>query len=137
MSSTYISNELRNLVIQRASGCCEYCRLPQSVSIYTHEVDHIIAEKHSGETIADNLALSCLSCNRYKGSDFATIDPISKEIVPLFNPRRHVWNEHFEIQNAQIEGKTQIGIATARLLKFNLPSRILERQVLIDNKLYP
>ncbi|WP_408103981.1 HNH endonuclease [Tolypothrix campylonemoides] len=32
-----------------------------------------MAVKHGGETTAENLALSCLSCNRYKGSDFATI----------------------------------------------------------------
>lgn len=73
MTSSSISAELRKLVIQRASGCCEYCRIHQDFSIYTHEVDHIIAVKHGGETSADNLALSCLSCNRHKGSDFATI----------------------------------------------------------------
>jgi 5-methylcytosine-specific restriction endonuclease McrA len=69
---------VRQLVIQRASGCCEYCLIRQDFSIYTHEVDHIIAVKHGGETTADNLALSCLSCNRHKGSDFATIDQVTK-----------------------------------------------------------
>ncbi|MBW4506937.1 MAG: HNH endonuclease [Scytonematopsis contorta HA4267-MV1] len=29
--------------------------------------DHIIAVKHGGEINANNLALSCLSYNRYKG----------------------------------------------------------------------
>ncbi|MEH2279780.1 MAG: HNH endonuclease [Nostoc sp.] len=53
---------------------------------------------NGGETTADNLALSCLSCNRHKGSDFATIDELTQEIVPLFNPRRLFWDEHFYYQ---------------------------------------
>ncbi|MEH2331682.1 HNH endonuclease [Nostoc sp.] len=109
----------------------------QNFSIYTHEVDHIIAVKHGGETTAENLALSCLSCNRHKGSDFATIDQLTEEIIPLFNPRRLVWDEHFYLENARIEGKTQIGQGTARLLQFNVPNRVLSRQVLISQGQYP
>ncbi|MBW4480072.1 MAG: HNH endonuclease [Tolypothrix brevis GSE-NOS-MK-07-07A] len=133
----YISVELRKLVVNRASKRCEYCLIHQDFSIYTHEVDHIIAVKHGGETTADNLALSCLSCNRHKGSDFATIDQVTKEIVPLFNPRRQVWDEHFYLEGARIEGKTQIGQGTARLLQLNIPNRVLERQVLMSQGLYP
>jgi 5-methylcytosine-specific restriction endonuclease McrA len=69
MTSTSISAELRRLVIQRASGHCEYCLIHQDVSIYSHEVDHIIALKHGGKTHAENLAFCCLSCNRYKGCE--------------------------------------------------------------------
>ncbi|MCC3526831.1 MAG: HNH endonuclease [Microcoleus sp. PH2017_22_RUC_O_B] len=137
MTSTSISAELRRLVTQRASKRCEYCLIHQDVSIYSHEVDHIIALKHEGQTRADNLALSCLSCNRYKGSDLATIDPVNDEIVPLFNPRRQVWEEHFVLNDARIEGITQIGRATGRLLKLNASNRILERQVLINQGRYP
>lgn len=137
MTSTSISAELRRLVIERASGHCEYCLIHQDVSIYSHEVDHIIALKHGGQTRAENLAFSCLSCNRYKGSDLATLDPVNEEIVPLFHPRRQVWDEHFVLNDARIEGITQIGQATSRLLKLNAPNRILERQVLIDIGRYP
>ncbi|MCC3406795.1 MAG: HNH endonuclease [Microcoleus sp. PH2017_10_PVI_O_A] len=137
MTSTSISAELRRLVTQRASKCCEYCLIHQDVSIYSHEVDHIIALKHESQTRADNLDLSCLSCNRYKGSDLATIDPVNDEIVPLFNPRRQVWEEHFVLNDARIEGITQIGRATGRLLKLNASNRILERQVLINQGRYP
>ena len=136
MTSNPISASLRQLVIERAQGRCEYCLIHQDVSIYSHEVDHIIALKHSGQTIAENLALSCLPCNRHKGSDFATIDPNTGEIVPLFNPRRQVWDEHFTLNNGRIEGITLIGQATARLLMFNTPTRILERQLLIAQKRY-
>jgi hypothetical protein len=137
MTSNSISTELRKLVIKRASERCEYCLIHQKFSIYTHEVDHIIAVKHGGETTAENLALSCLSCNRHKGSDFATIDQVTGEIVPLFNPRRQIWHEHFYIQNAKIEGKTQIGQGTARLLQFNVSNRLLQRQVLMNQGQYP
>ncbi|MCF2145358.1 HNH endonuclease [Desmonostoc muscorum LEGE 12446] len=137
MSSHPISKELRQLVVKKASGRCEYCLIHQDFSIYTHEVDHIIALKHGGETIIENLALSCLSCNRRKGSDFATIDSITREIVPLFNLRCQVWDEHFYIEGARIEGKTQIGQGTAKLLQFNLPNRVLQRQVLMSQEQYP
>ncbi|PSN20809.1 hypothetical protein C7271_00375 [filamentous cyanobacterium CCP5] len=59
----------------RAKGRCEYGLIHQNFSIYTHEVDHIIAQKHGGQTTADNLVLSCLSYNRHKGTDLATYDP--------------------------------------------------------------
>ncbi|MEA5624035.1 HNH endonuclease signature motif containing protein [Nostoc sp. UHCC 0251] len=137
MASTSISTELRKLVVSRASGRCEYCLIHQDFSIYTHEVDHILAIKHGGETLAENLALSCLSCNRHKGSDFATIDSATGEIVPLYNPRRQIWDEHFYFENVRIEGKTQVGQATAKLLQFNLPNRLLQRQVLMSQQKYP
>jgi len=124
-------------VTERAFGKCEYCRIHQDVSIYSHEVDHIIAIKHGGQTKHENLALACLQCNRHKGSDLATIDPDNGEIVALFNPRHQVWNEHFTLNNAQISGITPTGRATVRLLMLNAPSRLLERQVLIAQGRYP
>ena len=131
MSDNSISSELRILVRERAKICCEYCLIPQDFSIYTHEIDHIIALKHGGKTTPENLALSCLFCNRHKGSDFATIDIVSGKITRLFNPRQQVWQENFEENNGYIEGISEIGIATARLLKFNTPNRIIQRQLLI------
>ncbi len=99
MSAPSIPSSLRQLVFERAQGKCEYCFIHQDVSIYSHEVDHIIALKHGGQTIAENLALSCLPCNRHKGSDLATFDPISNEIAPLFNPpfriKRYSYCRHY------------------------------------------
>jgi HNH endonuclease len=137
MTSAKISAELRQLVSDRAQGRCEYCLLHQNFSIYTHEVDHIIAQKHDGSTTADNLALSCLSCNRHKGTDLSTFDPTTGELTLLFNPRHQIWEEHFVLSNGRIEGITAIGRATAKLLMFNTSNRILERQLLILQKCYP
>jgi hypothetical protein len=138
MTSAKISAELRQLVSQRAQGRCEYCLLHEDFSIYTHEVDHVIAQKHDGPTTAENLALSCLSCNRHKGTDLTTFDPATGEIATLFNPRSQVWLEHFLLNNnGSIDGITPIGRATAKLLMFNTPTRILERQILITRGDYP
>ncbi|MDF5731244.1 MAG: HNH endonuclease signature motif containing protein [Rhizonema sp. PD38] len=54
MTSNSIHTEVCKLVIKRLFGRCEYCLIHQYFSIYTHEVDHIIAVKHGGETIAEN-----------------------------------------------------------------------------------
>jgi 5-methylcytosine-specific restriction endonuclease McrA len=51
---------LRQLVAERADYCCEYCLLPQAVTLHQHEPDHIVPRQHSGETHKDNLALACL-----------------------------------------------------------------------------
>ncbi|MBC6471517.1 MAG: HNH endonuclease [Hormoscilla sp. GM102CHS1] len=136
MSSPLIPSPLRKLVIERAKGKCEYCLISEEFSMYSHEIDHIIALKHGGETIASNLALSCLPCNRHKGSDLASLDPITGEIVPLFNPRRQSWAEHFRLNNAMIVGITPVGRATVFLLRFNVQNRRLNRQALIDEELY-
>lgn len=137
MTSAKIPADLRQVVSDRAQGRCEYCLLHQDFSIYTHEVDHIIAQKHGGPTTADNLALSCLSCNRHKGTDIATFDPATGEITLLFHPRNQVWVEHFRLNNSRIEGMTPVGRATAKLLMFNTSTRILERQLLTAQKQYP
>ncbi len=60
----YISDALRRLVIERATQACEYCLLPDSLSFYPHEVDHVISLRHQGETIAENLAYACWRCDR-------------------------------------------------------------------------
>ncbi|WP_339327945.1 HNH endonuclease [Anabaena lutea] len=96
-----------------------------------------MAVKHGGKTLSENLALSCLPCNRHKGSDFATLDPNNGEIIRLFNPRLQLWDEHFTLKNAEIIGITDIGQATSRLLMFNTSSRMRSRQSLIDQNLYP
>jgi len=135
--TTYISAELRRTVYNRAEGRCEYCLINEKYSVKRHEVDHIYAEKHGGETQEENLCLSCFMCNRYKGSDMASLDPETNEATFLFHPRRDVWTEHFEIQDAVIIPLTQTARATANLLHFNDKERIAEREVLIKLGRYP
>lgn len=99
---TYIPETLRQEVAERANNQCEYCLLHEQDSIYSHEVDHIIPEKHRGETIADNLCYACLECNRNKDTDFGSFDPETEEIALLFHPRKDTWVDHFELDSARI-----------------------------------
>jgi hypothetical protein len=128
--SSYVSVELRRLVAERAGGACEYCLIFERDTFFGCQVDHVIAEKHGGPTIADNLAIACAVCNRAKGSDIASIVPGLQAIVRLFNPRADRWAEHFRFDERSLrtEGISDIGAATAALLGFNEVERILERQ---------
>jgi hypothetical protein len=130
MSKSYIAAELRRLVSQRSQNCCEYCWISELSVLISHEVDHVIAEKHGGQTVEANLALACASCNKYKGSDIASVDPMSGEIVRLYQPRSDRWEEHFRFQKGEISPLTAIGRVTARLLQFNRAERIAIRNLL-------
>jgi len=125
---TYISPKLRRHVEDRSQHQCEYCQMPDSLSFYSHEVDHVIATKHGGTTTLDNLAYDCWRCNRYKGSDLGSFDPESGRFCFLFNPRQQNWEDHFMLQTLQILGKTPEGRTTAHLLRFNTQERMTERR---------
>lgn len=125
-----VSKEMRALVRKRANESCEYCRKPDTVSNYSHHVDHIIPLKHEGLTISDNLAWACFQCNTTKSSDVASYK--DGVLVPLFNPRTQNWNDHFEMNGAIIVGKTAIGRVTIRTLQLNHPDQIETRQRLIN-----
>jgi len=84
-----MDRELEELVWRRAGGRCEYCQLAQESHELAFEIDHFIALKHRGPTRASNLCLACFACNNHKGTNISGIDPKTKKIVPLFNPRRH------------------------------------------------
>lgn len=131
MSRTHISAELRRFVYQRADGCCEYCRILEKFSFLPHQIDHVIPEKHGGPTDATNTALACILCNQHKGSDLASIDPLTGLITPLFNPRLQHWADHFALGNdGLLVSATPEGRTTIRLLRLNHPERIEERKLL-------
>jgi hypothetical protein len=62
---------------------------------------------------------------------------IKEKVTRFFNPRKDNWEEHFDIQNGAIYGKTSIGEATVRIFKFNDVERLIFRQQLISLGLYP
>lgn len=133
----YIPSHLRRTVEVRSAGNCENCRIHNDHAILPHEPDHVIALKHGGATVADNLAFSCFLCNRFKGSDIASIDPRTGAVVRLFNPRQDEWSEHFRCNSdGQIVPLTDVGRATARLLRFNLSESVRTRRELIRRNLY-
>ena len=129
---TYIPVALRRQVYERAKGCCEYCLIPDLATFSAHEIDHIIAQKHGGLTEAENLALSCTLCNQYKGSDLASIDPETSQIVTLYHPRQDLWYEHFQLKEAEFVALSGKGRVTIRLLQLNRRDRVEERQLLLQ-----
>lgn len=137
MSETYIPAAMRREVREQAHNCCEYCLLAEDDAYFPHEADHIISVKHRGLSVLENLAWSCFDCNRFKGSDIASLDTISGALVPLFNPRVQRWHDHFQLDAGAILPLPSIGRATAALLKFNLPQRVEIRASLTQDDRYP
>ena len=128
---------MRREVERRAGQRCENCLLHQDDAASRHQLDHVISEKHRGETTLENLALSCLPCNRRKSSDIGAIDPVTGELVRLFNPRQQVWAEHFRCDGPRIVGLTPEGRATVAFLQLNSPERTLERIELMRIARFP
>ena len=135
MPRLHIPHALRQVVIARAGERCEYCLLHQDDRPESHQVDHIIALKHGGQTVRENLALACAVCNRKKGPNIASTDPEAGNayrIVALFHPRKQRWHEHFQLQeDGPIEGLIPEGRTTARLLDFNVEERVQLRRLLM------
>lgn len=76
-------------------GRCEYC---QSRADYTTEpfaVEHIIPVSRGGSSELDNLAFSCSGCNGHKYNKMEAPDRTDRTLVPLYNPRRQRWQDHF------------------------------------------
>jgi hypothetical protein len=130
--TTYIPAALRQQVGERAALRCEYCRLHQDNAFFTHEVDHVYAEKHGGETLLPNLSLACADCNRHKGSDLCSLDAETGEIVALYHPRRDGWDEHFRMHaSGIIDAVSGHGRVTLRVLDINDKERVTERARLL------
>jgi hypothetical protein len=72
-----------------------------------------------------------------KGSDLTAIDPLDGSLIPLFNPRLHVWEDHFEIAGVLIRGITPAGRATVELLRLNARDRVRVRQDLMTLERFP
>jgi HNH endonuclease len=116
---------------------CEHCLIHEDDTHFGCQVDHIISEKHGGQTEANNLAHACTFCNQYKGSDIASIVQGTKVLVRLFNPRLDSWREHFMLEQNHILPLTDVRRVTAQILRLNDTDRIFERQELHAVGRYP
>ena len=111
-----MNRELLRTVRQRAADRCEYCLMPSFALPLPFQIDHIVAGKHGGQSVRNNLALACPHCNRFQGPNIAGIDPASGETVRLFHPRRDTWSEHFGWEGSRIVGRTPIGRTPVHVL---------------------
>jgi hypothetical protein len=121
---------LRQFVWARATGCCEYCRMPSDCDPLPLAVDHIRPQYHHGPTVAENLCVCCFSCNTFKAVNVAGHDPESGEITRLFHPRSDEWIEHFHWDGPYLRGLTEVGRTTIDVLRMNLPDRVEHRRLL-------
>lgn len=125
-------------VRRRAHGACEYCRVPQAYyPTVPFPIDHVIARQHGGPTALGNLALSCLHCNSHKGPNSAGLDPRTKRLTKLFNPRRHRWERHFRWDGPYLVGRTAVGRVTVAVLAMNDPEAVEVREALLEEGVFP
>ncbi len=129
--SEYVNAALRRLVVERANHRCEYCGVPDTATFVPHEPDHVVAHQHGGTTTADNLAYACFECNRYKGPNLSSIDPVTGTVATLYSPRMQSWRDHFRWNGATIEPLTATGRATVFLLRLNDEERTAFRANLL------
>jgi len=99
--------------------------MPQDATpLIAFHLEHIVSRQHGGSDDPAGLALACDRCNAYKGPNLTSIDPETRTLVALFNPRADLWCDHFVIRDGQIVGLTPRGRATVRLLNMNAPRRV-------------
>jgi len=110
----------KRLVRERVGNCCEYCRLRQEQSpLFPLQIEHIRPRKHHGGDDLENLALGCIDCNLHKGPNVAGVDPDTGMVTELFHPRRHLWDDHFELRGPLLVRKSPIGRVTIDVLSMN------------------
>jgi HNH endonuclease len=121
MPGKRISRSLRKLVIERAHRRCENCQSWMHNAIHSFNIDHIVPDKEIRNDDPDNLALSCGGDNNNKGDKTTALDPVTKEIVSIYNPRKDKWSAHFAWSEdfLQMVGLTPTGRSTIELLKLN------------------
>lgn len=122
--SVYVPLALREVIVARAQGRCEYCQSPARYSPEVFEIEHILPLSAGGQTALHNLALACPACNRYKGSRQTAVDPLNNVEVALFDPRTRSWPDHFRWSDdlQEIIGLTPSGRATVVALRMNRPA---------------
>jgi hypothetical protein len=128
---------LEREVIRRANGRCEYCQFPNFAAELPFHLDHVIATKHRGETVSENLAWACFSCNLRKGPNIAGRDPETGKLTRLFNPRADRWSEHFRWLGAHLVGISDVGRTTVDVLTINDPDAVAVRPSLAAEGLFP
>ena len=139
MSRPKISDTIKKQVIDRAHGCCEYCKSQQKFSPSSFEIEHIVPISRNGSNTLENLALACAQCNSHKSNKVETIDPVSGQMMQLFHPRQMDWADHFTWSDDMLEilAITAIGRATVALLQTNREAVINLRQILQQIGLHP
>ena len=135
---TYVPIWLRKLVEERANERCEYC-LAQKRIVISLEIDHVIPASIGGESIIDNLCLTCKGCNGFKLAHTTGVDPESGEETTLFHPRVDRWKDYFvwSDDGIRVVGLTATGRATISRLRMNRADALRGRRVWVEAGWHP
>ena len=134
-----LSTTIKQAVIERANGFCEYCKSPSDYSPQPFSIEHISPISAGGSSELDNLALACQGCNNHKYTKTQGLDTLSNREVALFHPRRDAWATHFGWGNDGVEiiGLTATGRATVQELQLNRRNLVNLRALLLLADLHP
>lgn len=132
MPDRRVTTKQKRAVRERAHGCCEYCCSQETFAPQPFGVEHVVPRSKRGPTVLENLAWACQGCNGHKHTKTEGVDPVSLELVPLYNPRRQRWADHFVWDSGftRIVGLTQPGRATIETLNLNRDSLVNLRRIL-------
>ena len=139
MPEIYIPINIQREVKRLANGYCEYCLHPESHSTDYYHFDHIKPLFEGGKNELKNIARSCGRCNILKNQRTHAFDPLTGKIFPFYNPRKDIWNNHFEWSDDEllIYGLTEIGRTTIETLQLNRENLVNLRRLLKIVKLHP
>lgn len=139
MVRRYVTVQERQAIVERAKGRCEYCQSRSDYATQTFSVEHIIPVSKNGLTDLHNLALACPGCNGYKYNKTEHTDPVNNMFVPLFNPRKQNWHNHFSWNEdfSRIVALTATGRATVHALQLNRPGLVNMRTALFAIGAHP
>lgn len=132
MPDVPLTRRQREVVYQRARGCCEYCLSQVEYSPDPFSIEHIVPQSRAGTHELSNLALSCQGCNNRKFTATRAPDPVTGELAPLYHPRRDHWADHFAWSDdcLLLVGLTPTGRATIEKLALNRPGVVNLRRLL-------
>ena len=132
MPKPIISKKNREKVKNRAKGRCEYCQILLDYSPDSFNIEHIIPLFRNGSSELFNLAFACGGCNSFKATKVEWTDPSDGRTIPLYNPRKDTWTEHFgwSEDTGLVIGLTEIGRATVKELKMNREGLVNLRKLL-------
>ena len=139
MSRGHDAADMHARLLALANYRCGYCRSSQRIMGVRLILDHLTPRAHGGTDDEENLWPACQPCNGFKQARTQANDPVSGELVPLFNPRRQRWGEHFAWEDGgrQIVGRTPIGRATAAALQLNRDELVEARTLWIEAGWHP
>jgi hypothetical protein len=133
MPKAVLSADVREGVMFRAKHCCEYCQSQDKYSPNLFTIDHIVPTGLGGANEENNFAYACFLCNRLKSDKVTFVDPITQKHVPVYNPRTHIWPQHFAWNEdfTLIVGLTATGRGTVFTLRLNRQKLIEYRRALL------